>query len=93
MKPKPKSLQYFNRARRIPRKIVKLELELKTLELATNIKLEGEAVVPNDTKLFQNNIERSKQRIRSRIDVLRDRFRELETLGFASTAIFLLSLV
>lgn len=86
MKPKPKPLQYSNRARRIPRKIVKLELELKALDLA----------VKTDNQIqenFDKFIERSKQRIRNRINELRDRHQELERLGYASLTLFLLSLV
>ena len=89
MKPKPKSLQYFQRVRRIARRIVDCMKELKAVE--TN-----EITNSNDPAVHAL-AEKISNRQRREIDVklirLKKRQRELEELGFTSITLFLISLL
>lgn len=90
MKAKPKPLQYASRARRIPRRIASLERQLKSLDVQIDLE---KSLAPDIIDAATRFSERSKQQIRNRIDALRERFNELERLGYASVTLFLLALI
>ena len=89
MKPKPKSLQYFQRARRIARRIVDCVKELKTVEI--------DEITDSNDPAVRALAEKISNRQRHAIDVklirLKNRQRELEELGFTSATLFLISLL
>ena len=80
MKPKPKPLQYANRARRIARRMIECVKRIKTLEES----IEGEK-----TSYDRHRIGKEQQRLHD----LQRRQNELEKLGYSSAALFLLSLL